>query len=780
MNLRIAVHSGAFNKELRGDIGTGWKNRTATLDQLVAWVKGKGHCWFASWTNHPEKRRQVAHCDKSNVVVLDIDGDCSLEQFWQTTTAKDWCALTYTTASHMVVDEKHPVAEPRFRAIFPLGRMLTSVAEHKGAYLLISSRLLADLGLESLRDSAGLTPERIWYGNTGAEVKRNGTAHVPEDWLENIAQDIPDDDFTGNSSATDDDIKRCQWILTEFLHGSEEGEYKTKYEKVLTACAQLGKEAMFEAWLAWVDKGWHGQWPECRSADKWNGLGKSSNPCYLSIYSLARQQDPNWTNKIPARIPAFRVPGQGVGYHHSQEDPLPEDEVKEITAVLDEDPAPEPLTSDQQKTKNKKKKYPTEYAKERLRYMQQVKECFPNLRLNLLTNNIEYDHPTRGKVILQGDDLDTMTFQLVDETGIYIPEAPLARCISYLAKRNPYCPVQQYLNRCEKLEAHTKWNRLGAELLGNDHPVATSTLQRFLIGAVARAFNPACSMSWIPILVGPQGAGKSMLARSLVPDELFAEITTPLEILSKEQYRLHTAFLLELPEVDNYFSVKNIENFKNLITTRVDETRRPYDKQPIKLPRRFVMIGTTNRNQFLVDATGNRRFMPLEIGPNFLVPWQRIAKERDQLWAAAIQAYRKQTQYEFSSGEIAEYAAYIQEFGDPDPWADEVRKWLDRQPIPFNKDTKKYRPKEVHASEVLSQALHIDPKMQNRRESRRAAEILTGLGYRRFETSRKVEGSGKTKSVRLWIQPDVEFKAELKKFLEKNPHRVMMPPDADY
>ena len=70
-------------------------------------------------------------------------------------------------------------------------------------------------------------------------------------------------------------------------------------------------------------------------------------------------------------------------------------------------------------------------------------------------------------------------------------------------------------------------------------------------------------MSWIPILIGPQGCGKSQLIRELVPQDLFSEITVSIDILMKEMYRLHISWLIELPEVDNYFNVRNIENFKN-------------------------------------------------------------------------------------------------------------------------------------------------------------------------------------------------------------------------
>ena len=71
------------------------------------------------------------------------------------------------------------------------------------------------------------------------------------------------------------------------------------------------------------------------------------------------------------------------------------------------------------------------------------------------------------------------------------------------------------------------------------------------------------------------------------------------------------------------------------------------------------MIGTTNRNQFLVDSTGNRRFVPLEIAGGFQIPWKQLAEERDSLWAAAVMAYRDGVGYEFNSGEIASIAEYI-------------------------------------------------------------------------------------------------------------------------
>ena len=324
---------------------------------------------------------------------------------------------------------------------------------------------------------------------------------------------------------------------------------------------------------------------------------------------------------------------------------------------------------------------------------------------------------------------------------MFIPEPRIKSAIQYAAQKNQYCPIRRYLDHCgAHAKPHPDWDKIGQVFLGNRHAIATLAMQRMMIGAVARAYNPGCSMSWLPILVGAQGAGKSQFSRSLVPDALFSEITTPLETLMREQYRLHVAWLLELPEIDNYFNIRNIENFKNLITSRVDEVRFPYASLPSKLARRFVLIGTTNRNQFLVDSTGNRRFVPLEIGGSFQIPWRKLAEERDSMWAAAVAAYRDGQPYEFNAGEIAQIAEYIQEFGDPDPWMDKIAQYIVIR-------------QEVTAADVLSHALELDPRQQGRKEARRVADCLQAMGWRRLVTSRKDVETGKKRSVRVWQRP---------------------------
>ena len=723
MKLRIAVHKDCRNKEKQP--AHGWLNIEESLTWLRGWVEA-GYGWCA--THFVERHRRLDNASGSNLIVVDIDGDTTLDAFWNTDTARNWCVATYTTASH--TEKEH-----RFRALFPLGLQLTTTSQHRGAYWLVVNRLFADLGIQTIKDNCGQKPERLWYGNTSASWLTNEGAFVPEFLLTDIEYDDPTD-FVA-SDVTDADIKRCQWLLRNFLIPSEDGEYETRYVPVMAACAAIG-QPLFDDWVDWVLRGHHGEKRENIQPFKWRGLGNHSGPAKL--YSLAKRQSSSWSSQLPPEL-RFGAVGSAVGYIEFDALPNFDDIINNLEVKLDPEFEPIPDASQAKRTKGRPKRSGSDAAKEREDDVKKVKEILTNLRKNELTGAIEYDDANGKTIELEGNDLDLMTTKLACEHGVFIPEQRIKSAIQYAAGKNRYCPIRRYLDSCSAHAIpHKDWDRIGEVFLGNKHHLSTLAMQRMMIGAVARAYNPGCSMSWLPILVGAQGVGKSMFSRSLVPEKLFAEVSTPLETLMKEQYRLHVAWLLELPEIDHFFQSRNIENFKNLITTRCDEVRRPYASLPERLLRRFVMIGTTNRNQFLVDSTGNRRFVPLEIGSGFLIPWKQISEERDSLWASAVQAYRDGNSYEFNSGEIAQIAEYIQEFGDPDPWMEKISHYVSLK-------------EEVTAAEVLTKALDLDPRQQGRRESRRVADVLQTLGWRRLNTSRKDPVNNKVKSVRLWIRP---------------------------
>ncbi|MFI8613125.1 VapE domain-containing protein [Staphylococcus capitis] len=176
------------------------------------------------------------------------------------------------------------------------------------------------------------------------------------------------------------------------------------------------------------------------------------------------------------------------------------------------------------------------------------------------------------------------------------------------AYNNKFHPIKSFIES-KRWDGIKRIEMLFVEYLGaeNTH-YNREVAKKWLMGAVARIYQPGIKFDSMTILYGKQGGGKSTLASKLGGQWYNQSINT---FKGDEAYKkLQGSWICEIEEL-SAFQKSTIEDIKSFVTAVVDVYRASYGKRTERHKRQCVFIGTTNNYEFLKDKTGNRRFLPV-------------------------------------------------------------------------------------------------------------------------------------------------------------------------
>jgi hypothetical protein len=300
-----------------------------------------------------------------------------------------------------------------------------------------------------------------------------------------------------------------------------------------------------------------------------------------------------------------------------------------------------------------------------------------------------------------------------------------------VADEHPFDSARAWLDQIA-WDGTPRVERFLASYFGAADTEYTRAVSVYLWTALAgRVITPGVKADMVPILVGGQGVGKSTGVAAMVPaNDFFTEVS----FHEKEDdlaRRMRGRLLGEIGELRGLHT-KELESIKAFITRTHESWVPKYREFAVNFPRRIVFVGTTNKDEFLADETGNRRWLPVTVGQ---VDVEAIRADRLQLWAEARELYALLgVQYR----DAETLAAGVHEHHTiSDPWEDAVGRWLD-EPDQISGEFPRTR-EFLRVGDVLREALNMEVKHVKKYEEMRMGNVLRAFSYER----RRLRVSGK-------------------------------------
>jgi hypothetical protein len=356
-----------------------------------------------------------------------------------------------------------------------------------------------------------------------------------------------------------------------------------------------------------------------------------------------------------------------------------------------------------------------------------------------------------NKKIVEGDAVENLGPELSDAACRALRDLVIARyrvdcgieniqqAAESACEANRFNPVLDYLTsvRWDGRPRLDRWlvTNLGAE----DTPLNRSIGRKMLVAAVRRARQPGCKFDYVVVFEGKQGTGKSSALCILAGEENFSD--QPLLHLETraQQEAMEGVWIYELGELVGLRRTE-IETVKGFLSKTADNARPAYGRFRIDQPRRCIFVGTTNDNEYLRDATGNRRFWPVRTGA---IDLEALRNDRDQLWAEAalVEAQGEPLvipEHLYGAAAVQQDQRLVR-----DPWDDTLAAVTGKIASIDGVNAEE----RISSQELLATHLRLSADKMNDGATKRLRQVMQRLGWQgpkkmRFETEAWEPGGG--------------------------------------
>ena len=241
---------------------------------------------------------------------------------------------------------------------------------------------------------------------------------------------------------------------------------------------------------------------------------------------------------------------------------------------------------------------------------------------------------------------DSALFSLIQADYGLKSRQDFADALKNVSMRNKFHPVRELLDSLT-WDGKEHIRSLLSEYLGaEDSDYTYQVMRLWMLGAVSRVYKPGSKFDYTMILQGSQGIGKSTFLKQMAMDDSWFNDSLDSLDSDKAVQSLTGSWIIELAELKSLArTAGGVESVKRFLTATQDKYRIPYERRADTFYRQCVFAGTTNKDDFLQDETGNRRFLIVQTGvkkpsKSLFVP--EIMDAIKLAWAEAVHIWKNE------------------------------------------------------------------------------------------------------------------------------------------
>ena len=292
---------------------------------------------------------------------------------------------------------------------------------------------------------------------------------------------------------------------------------------------------------------------------------------------------------------------------------------------------------------------------------------FDRLRHDVISNKVQIRRADNLWTDITTADVNDIVCDCSAESGLQITAREVLAVLQ--SHRIPDVhPLREYVLNCRPYTAGQPdwiaWLASRVTVAGGEEEqkLWVSTFRKWFVAMVASWLSDEAVNQQVLVLVGKQGIFKTTWLEHLLPPELRAyscKMANSTSLNKDERLRIAEYGLIALDEIDAMGS-RELNVLKSVITASDISERAAYGYTKERRIRLASFCASGNKQEFLTDLTGNRRWLPFQV-ENIQNPFF-ITLPYEQIYAEAKYLIEKGFQYWFDLDDIETIEAHNEPF----------------------------------------------------------------------------------------------------------------------